>query len=221
MNYSINKESISIWIKKIIMCILSLFFLGIAAAFNMKTSLGADPITVFYEGLSSCLNCDIGLTINILNFFLIITVFWLNRKYINVGTIIYLITLGPFVNFGIYVYNLCGFSDLFVVRLIVSLIGCVFAFFGISLFIVANIGIDPWTALAIIVSEKINRKFDIVKVIMDVLTLLVGILMGGTFGIITIFCALLGGPAIQKISKILDNMVKNMIKSTYKDQVKE
>ncbi len=221
MGYKINRENIGIWLNKIIMCVVSLFFLGVAAAFNMKAALGADPITVFYEGLSSCLKLNIGWTINVLNFFLIIAVLFLDRKYINLGTIIYLATLGPFVNLGISIYNLCGFPEDFFSRLIVSLGGCVLAFFGISLFIVAKIGIDPWTALAIITSEKLNKKFDIVKVVMDVLTLVVGILMGGKFGIITIICAVLGGPAIQKISELLDKVIQNMIKSMYKDQVKE
>ena len=49
---------------------------------------------------------------------------------------------------------------------------------------------------------------------MHILTLAFGIWMGGVFGVITVLCAPAGGPAIQKITEVLDNMLKNMIKST-------
>jgi len=145
----------------------------------------------------------------------------MDRKYVNIGTAIYLAVLGPFVNLGVFIYEYCGFSENLYFRLFLSLIGCIFAFVGISLFIVAEIGIDPWTALAIIVSDKINKSFKIVKIVMDVLTLAIGIWMGGVFGFITVLCAVLGGPSIQKITEVLDNMLKNMIKFTCEDQVKE
>ncbi len=217
----LNKRNAIVWIKKILVCLFGLLLIGVGAAFNIKACWGSDPITVFYEGLSLALSLDIGLAINIINCILIVLVYLMDRKYVNIGTAIYLAVLGPFVNLGVFIYEYCGFSENLYFRLFLSLIGCIFAFVGISLFIVAEIGIDPWTALAIIVSDKINKSFKIVKIVMDVLTLAIGIWMGGVFGFITVLCAVLGGPSIQKITEVLDNMLKNMIKFTCEDQVKE
>ena len=80
----------------------------------------------------------------------------------------------------------------------------------------ADVGIDPWTALAIIVSEKTNKSFKLVKIYLDIITLILGWIMGGTLGIITIFCALVGGPVIQKSSELLDKILAKMLKSNYK-----
>ena len=151
----LNRKSAVVWIWKLIICLLGLFLIGIGAAFNIKASWGSDPITVFYEGLSLTSGLGIDFTINIINFVLIILVYLMNKKYVNIGTAIYLLALGPFVKLGIFLYDLCSFPGSPCFRLAISLVGCLFAFIGISLFIVAEIGIDPWTALAIIISDKI------------------------------------------------------------------
>ena len=58
-----------------------------------------------------------------------------------------------------------------------------------------------------------KKPFGPVKVTLDALTLLFGWLMGGVVGIITLFCAFLGGPIIQKSAEILDKTLKKVLKS--------
>ena len=94
-----------------------------------------------------------------------------------------------------------------------SLVGCVFCFIGLGGFMAVNIGIDPWTAAAVIITDKTKRPFGIIKVILDALTLLFGWLMGGVVGVITVFCAFAGGPIIQKSAEILEKKFKKMLKS--------
>ena len=38
--------------------------------------------------------------------------------------------------------------------------------------------------------------------------------MGGKIGIITVLCAVIGGPLIQKSAEILDNLFNKMLKSS-------
>ena len=209
----LSKENLSLWLQKIAFCVLSLFLLGIAGAINIKAALGSDPITVFYEGLSEFFHLDIGLTINAINLVLTAAVFFIDRKYIHLGTVLYVLILGYFVNIGLYWYNLLPIPQTFIIRFLVSIFGCILAFIGISIFIVVDIGIDPWSAISLIISKKTNKKFGLIRCMQDILTLGLGIIMGGTFGIITILCAAIGGPVIEKMIKLIDKMFKNMIKS--------
>ena len=80
-----------------------------------------------------------------------------------------------------------------------------------------DIGIDPWTAAAVILSKKINKSFRSVKIALDGLTLFLGWAMGGKVGIITIFCVFVGGPIIQKSNEILDKLLPKMLKFNHKD----
>ena len=102
----------------------------------------------------------------------------------------------------------------FFIELIVSIIGCILCFIGIGGFMSIDIGLDPWTAVAIIASEKTKKPFKFIKIIFDTATLLLGWAMGGKIGIITVLCAVIGGPLIQKSAEILDNLFSKMLKSS-------
>ena len=214
---SLKKQDIVLWVKKIIVCTLGIFFLGLSGAINIKTGLGADPITVFYEGLSKFLHSDIGLTINILNASLTILVFFIERKYVHLGTLIYVLLLGIFVNCGMWLYDLLQIPDIFIVKLLVSIAGCFIAFLGLGMYISIDIGIDPWSAVSVIASKKTGKSFALIRFVQDASTLLLGVWMGGTVGIITVFSVLAGGPIIQKAISLVDKMLKNMLKSTCED----
>lgn len=213
MKVKVNKGIFILWVKKILICTFSLLLLGFAGSLNIKAALGSDPITVFYEGLSESLHLDIGITINILNAILTTAILFIDRKYINIGTLIYVFVLGNFVNLGIWIYELLPIPDGFIVRLLMSLLGCLLAFIGLGGFMAINIGVDPWTAITLIICNKAQKSFRLIRTIFDSLTLIFGIILGGTFGIITIFCVLAGGSSIQKIYNVIDKMLKKMLKS--------
>jgi uncharacterized membrane protein YczE len=220
MNLKSKRESAILWAKKIFICTISLMLLGIACGINIGAAQGADPITVFYDGLSKILKIDVGLTANILNTVLVVIVFFTNRKYIHIGTVIYTFVLGIFIQFGVYVYNLMHIPQVLIWQVIASLFGCFLAFVSLGGFISIDIGIDPWTAAAIILSKKINKSFRLVKISLDAITLILGWRMGGTVGIITWFCVIVGGPVIQKSAEILDKLFAKMLKSNCENQVK-
>lgn len=204
-----------IWVKKVLICTVSLILLGIGCGINIVTCLGADPITVFYDGLSKATGLSVGITASILNALLVITVFCINRKYINIGTLIYLFVLGIFIDFGIWIYNCLSIPQSFFPRFISSIIGCLICFIGLGGYMNMDVGIDPWTALAVIISKKMNKSFRLVKVSLDIMTLILGWIMGGTVGIITLFCAVIGGPVIQKSAELLDKILAKMLKFNY------
>lgn len=79
----------------------------------------------------------------------------------------------------------------------------------------ADIGIDPWTAIVLILSEKTQKPFKLIKIILDAITLVFGWLMGGVVGLITLFCVFVGGPIIQKSAELLDKSFKKVLKSNY------
>ena len=77
-----KRKAAILYMKKVIVCTVSLALLGIGCGINIVTSLGADPITVFYDGLSKVTGLSVGFTASILNAILIVTVFCIKRKYI-------------------------------------------------------------------------------------------------------------------------------------------
>lgn len=216
----ITQRSARIWGLKVMICTLSLMLLGFGCGINVVTAQGADPITVFYEGLSKVTGLSVGMVASILNASLVAVVFFISRKYVHIGTVIYIFILGTFINIGIWIYKLFPIPEMFIWQIFFSLVGCLLCFIGLGGFMAIDIGVDPWTAMAIIVSKKMNKSFRMVKIVLDALTLLFGWLMGGRVGIITLFCVIAGGPIIQKSYELLDKAFRKMIKSDCKNQIK-
>lgn len=195
--------------------IRSLFFLlgalaiGFAIGLNNLALLGNDPISVFYDGVSKFFNIDLGFAINIVNLSLILIVFIFGRKYIDIGLILYVIPLGWFTNLCIY---LCSsiislpISDI-VCRIIMSIVGCFLLFLGIAIVISLDLGLDPWSGLVMIIKDKLNKSYKVIKVCSDAFFLVVGFLLGGTVGVVTVVAAFLGGPVIEFMSNIIKTKI--------------
>ena len=77
------------------------------------------------------------------------------------------------------------------------LIGIVVFSFGTGLYSAADFGRGSYEAVTFSLAEKNNWKIKIVRMTLDVLMVLVGVLLGGKFGICTIVTVLLSGLIIQ------------------------
>lgn len=200
---------------KLLLCIFSIMILGISIAFNTKAALGTDAIAVFFNGVSNLSRLNLGLATNIINCILAVVVILIDRKYINVGTVIYALALGPSINLGITLYGTMGIADNYFPRFLISILGILLAVIGLGIFISVNIGVDPWSALAIISSKRFGKSFGFMKVSIDIVALLFGFLMGGKVREITLIFAFIGGPCIQKVSEFVDNMFRKMLKFSH------
>ncbi len=194
-------------IKRIIFALLGDIFIGLAISFNASARLGNDPISVFFDGLRNAMGLPmekLGVASNIACYTLLVLVFIIEKSYVNIGTFIYVLPLGFFVNLGVRIYDLLNIPNLIIFRILMSTIGCFLLFLGIALFIVAEIGLDSWTGLVMIIKDKTKKPYKIVKILVDILTLLVGFILGGKVGIVTVFAAILGGPIINYFVEIMN-----------------
>ena len=75
--------------------------------------------------------------------------------------------------------------------------GCVILAFGMTIVIQSKAGTGPNDLVAVVISDKTQWKFGVVRICVDVCFALAGFLLGGTVGLGTIICAFLVGPAAQ------------------------
>jgi Predicted membrane protein len=207
-----EKEYMILWIKKIIICTLSMIMLGLGAVLVVKSLLGNDPISVLYEGLGVFFKINMGIAANIINCILAVVVFFLDKKYIHIGTLIYALVLGSSISFWINLFNYFIIPDGEIWRVGLAIAGYLISFISVSAYIAIGIGIDPWTALALIISKKLQKPFGRIRIFIDTSALIIGYFLGGTVGIMTLISALIGGPTIQKLSEALDKLFSKMIK---------
>ena len=72
-------------------------------------------------------------------------------------------------------------------------------------------GVGPNDLVAIVISDKLKRKFSITRIVVDVCFVAAGFLMDGAVGIGTIICAALVGPVagifLPHSEKIVDQII--------------
>lgn len=197
--------------KRVLIAIIGIFFVGLGIAFNAGTMFGNDPIAILYDGMRSVLRMEpeqLGLISDIVNVAMIVILFFLGKRYINIGTLIYIVPFGFFVSIGTYLYNVVINQNSFIQRVIGAIIGCSATYFGVALFIVVAIGLDPFTGVVMAIADKIGWNFRKTKICFDIVMVLIGYLMGGKLGIITLLTVAAAGPVIQYFSDVMKKYIK-------------
>lgn len=188
----------------ILLAFLGVAFCGFGVGISNGASLGFDPIGVFYDGLRAAFDIPstrLGMVSIAINALLIVFLLIVSRKYISIGTIVYLAGYGVFVDLGTLAYSHTIHEPVLLLRIILAAIGCLMLYIGLGTYIAIDIGVDPFTGVVLWLSDITHKKLKLMKIIFDICVLIIGIILHGTFGIITIICALVGGPIIQFVSE--------------------
>ncbi|ROR28444.1 hypothetical protein EDD66_10426 [Mobilisporobacter senegalensis] len=196
---------------KLLMALLGIFLIGAGVAFNAATQLGNDPIGIIYDGVRNALGLtpgQLGLVSNFVNYGLIALLFFVGRKYVNIGTLIYILPYGFFVNAGNKLYAAVIQSNDFSSRMVAGIIGCLFIYTGVAIYISMDMGLDPFTGIVMVIRDKIKLDFKKTKICFDIIMVIFGVILGGKLGIITVFTALTAGPSIQFISNKITGLMK-------------
>lgn len=183
--------------------LLGVFSVCIGIAFLNNTLLGNDPIGVFYDGIrefSGFSQPELGKVSNYINIILLVFLFVCGRNYFSVGTFLYLIPYGSFISIGSRVYSWLFVNIDSSFRIIISILGCLLYYFGISLFIACNIGTDPFNGFVFAIQDKIGWSLRKIKINLDILLVIIGVILGGKAGVFTIVTALTTGPVVQCLS---------------------
>ncbi len=216
VNWKFNRSnSPRITPKKLFVSIIGIAFVCIGVAFNNNTQFGNDPVGMVYDGIRTTLHynqAELGVVSNYINIGLILLLLFFGRRYVNIGTFLYLIPYGLFVSFGSHLYQILFDNSIFFDRILGGLVGCTLYYVGISLFVASNIGVDPFNGLMLTLRDKTKWSMRRSKVTMDICLIVIGFLLSGKFGMITIITALTTGPAIQYLSQLFEKKLfkKNM-----------
>ena len=132
-----------------------------------------------------------------------------NVTGMSIGTILYQIIYSFFVDVFTKIQH---YTDIKAVNFVIMLLGIAIFSFGTGLYSAADFGRGSYEAVTFSLAEKNGWKIKIVRMVLDIIMVIIGVLLGGKFGICTIATVLLSGPIIQatvstvKKSKILKNI---------------
>lgn len=197
-------------LKRCAAALVGILFVGIGVAFNAQAKLGNDPVGIFYDGIRNAMglsDVQLGLASNIVNIALVVLLLIIARKHISVGTLIYIIPYGFCVDVGTKLYQLFFAQGDMPLRVLAVVLGCLSIFWGVAIFIVADIGVDPMTGLSLFMAESLKWEYFKAKILFDVTMTVIGFLLGGKLGVITLITSVIGGPGIQFFTNLLKKIV--------------
>ena len=186
--------------KKIFAALLGVFLIGVGVAFNSCAGLGNDPIGIVYDGIRSAAGLSaeqLGMASNMVNVFLVVFLLFIGRKYISLGTVIYFVPYGTFMSVGERIYSSVVQTESVMTQVGFSVLGCLLLYLGVAIYIAVDMGVDPFTGIVLVICDTLGKEYRIVKVIFDITMIVLGTLLGGKLGAVTVVTALAAGPVIQ------------------------
>ena len=201
---------------------LLLLFVGLVIAhlgvtLFLLADLGADPFNVLIQGLrllaeKAGLSLTHGTVHMIICFLIILILLIVDRHYIKAGTVVCMFCGGPIIDFFTWLLQGTGIGGApLAVKIIVLMIGCGILAFGMTIVIRSEAGTGPNDLVAVVISEKTKARFGIVRIAVDCAFVLIGFLLGGTFGIGTIICAFLVGPVADVCMPFSQRIVNRVL----------
>jgi len=185
-------------LRHILLRLLSLYFglftFGWAAAMMLRAGVGVDPWTVFAEGLYLTTGIGIGWWVVIIG--LVVLFLWIPLgQRPGVGTIFNALLVGPSMEVGLLFIET---PESLIHQWIVFLTGVLMMAVASGFYIGARFGPGPRDGLMTGANKKFGWPIWIVRTTIEVTVLIIGVILGGTFGWGTIVFALAIGPLVHR-----------------------
>mgnify|MGYP003374607867 FL=1 len=182
-------------LKQVILLVFGLAVAHLGVTFFIQANLGTDPFNVLVQGIfrrvpwPEALHWTHGRTHMMICFLIILVLLFIYRTYIRIGTVICMFLGGPIIDmFTLLLGDYINSSLSMAVRIFVLVAGCVILALGMTIVIKSEAGTGPNDLVAIVISDKTKKPFGIIRILTDCSFVLIGFLLGGTFGLGTIIC---------------------------------
>ncbi|WP_242622748.1 YczE/YyaS/YitT family protein [Lachnoclostridium sp. Marseille-P6806] len=184
--------------RRILMTVLGVSVAGLSVGIFSYSDLGLDPFQVFAHGVWGLTPIGFGTFYAILNAVMLVVIFFVNRRKIGLGTVINLFLIGYLAEFMEWCLDRLHPNPGFALRLAALFTAVVIMCFASALYMTADMGISTYDAVAVTIDERVPKwKFKYIRIATDLICVVIGGLLGATFGLGTIITAFFMGPLIS------------------------
>ncbi len=209
-------------LKRYLLFIFCLFFIGLGIALAKHSNLGISPISSVANVLSlKGTFFSIGNWLTTMNCIFILLQVLILRKNFKLYQLLQIplsFVFGWFTDLGLLLVKGLP-NDLYIIQLIIQLLGIAVLSFGISLGVIANVMLNSPEAFVKAVSDTTKKEFGFLKVALDVTMVLIAIVLSLIFfgkieGIRegTVITALLVGICVKFFRGLLQKPLETFLK---------
>lgn len=189
------------YLRHFLMLIYSSLSLGVGCGLLIIAGLGSDSMSTLIEGISLTTKISFSNVNLILNLSILVLAYLSGRNNVGLASVLY-----PFfVSVGISISTkLVSGIDSLIINIILFIIGFILMVLAIGLNSKCECGKNPYDALCFNLANIFKVKYSVIRTSIDLLMLIVGILLHGTYGIGTIIAAFMMGTVAGKLILILE-----------------
>lgn len=174
---------------------LALFALGIVLILESK--LGLSPWDVLNQGISMHTPLSFGMA-NVAVGIVVLFIGWALGGKPGVGTVANALLVGTFIQAFTSIEAVTNLAHSGLgVRVVLLLAGTLLIGPASAFYIGADLGAGPRDTLMLVGARRTGFRVGIVRGTLEICALVVGIALGGTFGVGTVLFALLVGPIVE------------------------
>jgi len=184
--------------KRIGMALFGVIVTGFCIGFFQKANLGADPFTCFVTGIANLFHSTYSVFYLIVTGALLIAVFFVEKHYIGIATLINLFGTGTAAGLMYRLLDSVCPEPSMPVRIGMMLFGILGTCFSASIYFTADLGVSAYDAVSLIAANKYKvMAFRLCRITTDLICVIVGFVCHVTIGIGTLITALFMGPVVQ------------------------
>lgn len=193
--------------RRLLLMTTGVIAMGFGLSGLIRLNLGTDPCSCFSLGLAKNLPFSFGTCQLLFQLVAFIFVLRYDLGMIGYGTLGNMVFLGYITDFFSFLWDRLlpsGFFMIPSVRYGLLLPILILFIAGAAAYMAAGLGTSPYDALPFIIARSQNRlSFRFIRIAWDMLFLILGFLLGGTAGAVTILSAFFLGPVIAWFEKKL------------------
>ncbi len=178
--------------RRLIQLLIGLILFGIGIGLMLRSGLGLPPWDVLHQGLAEQFGLSVGVWSIIISFVVLLAWIPLHERY-GIGTLLNALIIGVVIDIAA---ALLPAPESLVWDVVMMVSGIFIIGLASGLYIGANLGPGPRDGLMTAIARR-GPSIRATRWGIEIVVLIVGILMGGTFGVGTVAFALFIGPIVH------------------------
>lgn len=184
-------------LKKIVIIIVGSVIAAYGITLAMYAGFGGATLAVLWQGISETFHISIGMASFVVAVGMILFALIYDKNQIHIGTVLYQIIY----SFCVDLFATCHvYSKYMWINFFIMLAGVILFAVGTGLYASASLGRGSYEAVTFALAEKNNWQVRGVRIILDIIMVVIGVLLGGKFGVCTIVTVIISGPIIQFVN---------------------
>lgn len=189
--------------RRIVVLLISVTMMGVGIAVFDQIAFGTDPCSVLTLAISRRTGVEFGhcqLLFNLVFFAVLVATKEIRR--IGLGSLANMVLVGyaaDFASFLIHrIHPLAG--ETLLVRAAIFVPTMALFLIAVAFYMVVDLGVAPYDAMPQVIASRSHIRFTWVRMAWDVLMIVLGYLLGGVVGVVTIVTGFCVGPAVTAIA---------------------